>query len=1024
MNKNKLLQDYIFVAKYARNKGNRKETWEEAVDRVMAMHRKFLIGKLGDEVLVDSILDQVTPFYKEQRILGAQRALQWGGDHLLKKQFRMYNCSASYVDRPEFFGELMYILLSGAGVGMSVQKYHVAKLPEINSPGDQEPFIIPDSIEGWAEAVQQLMSAYFYGTALPIFDYSKIRPEGALVANEFKAPGPEPLRKALELLKDILDGAVGRKIRPMEAHDMSCILADAVISGAVRRSALISLFSIDDDEMMSCKTGDWFYKKPWLARSNNSAVILPDTPKEEYERIFKYVKEYGEPGFLFLDNEEIILNPCAEVGLYPILFDENGEKTGTGFGVCNLTEINAAKIKTEQDFYDAARAAAIMGTIQAMYTDFNFVSPYTKAIVERDALIGVGITGMAESYDIVFNPEYQRKAAEIVRKTNERFAEILGINPAARTTVVKPAGCRPKDGLVTCSDGIFTLEELLESHDVKNEWNDVEYTLNVIQGDKTNRINKTFRNGVDDVYEIRMQTGLVQKSTSNHKWFVKEKGFVETKNIKPGDILDIHLGVYNKKTNSKLKPSNHVKHKMDFTNRNLTFPEEVTADLSWLIGYLWGDGTMSNIGKRLRFIDQNKYNLDKVKIILKDLFNIKTIIKKSKDRDAYTIESGSIELWEWLIDNGIYKYATEDKKLNIIPKVIRESSKESIIAFFAGLIDADGCVHLPKNDHVKRLTLAQSYKKSITRHLQEIGMAVGLYFSHSFNTKGKNKQAIKDIVLMYLTSDSLEHSVKLLTNHSNKIQNTFPKYTLTSNKYLKARNHIIGKVKEIVYIGKEETFDVSIENDPWFYAGAVKSHNTSSLLLGTSSGIHPFHNYRYIRNVQANKNERALGIMEKVNPMMVQDGVWNKNDKVISFPVEKDAEEVMIAEDLIAIQFLELVKLTQNNWIANGTNLEHPSYQYVPKAVTHNVSNSCTIKPEEFDEVREYLWNNRQYFTGVSLIPSSGDLDYPQAPFVRVLDEVELSELYGPAAILAGGLNVDGIHAFGDLWLGYCTWKG
>jgi len=313
MSKDKLLQDYIFVSKYARNKGNRKETWEEAVDRVMDMHRKHLKGIGIMDVVIDDILNDVTGPYKEQRILGAQRALQWGGDQLLKHQFRLYNCSATYADRAEFFDELMYVLLTGAGVGYSVQWHHAEMMPEIVGPTDAtEVHIIGDSIEGWSEAVHALIMAYMAGAKKPIFDDSQVRPKGAPISGGFIAPGPAPLIKALELLEDILKKAISRHLTPLEIHEMATIIADAVISGGVRRAALICLFSADDEEMLSCKTGDWMHKKPWLARANNSAVILPDTPKEVYDNTFKYVKEYGEPGFAFLPDKHVVYNPSKK----------------------------------------------------------------------------------------------------------------------------------------------------------------------------------------------------------------------------------------------------------------------------------------------------------------------------------------------------------------------------------------------------------------------------------------------------------------------------------------------------------------------------------------------------------------------------------------------------------------------------------------------------------------------------------------------------------------------------------------
>ena len=312
MNNNKALQDFLFVSKYARTNGTKKETFEEAVDRIMGMHRKFIKGRYNvNSLKLEEYLGEVRQAYIDKHILGAQRALQWGGDQLLSKHTRMYNCAASYVDRVDFFRQLMFLLLSGAGVGYSVQKAHVNKLPTIEGvqPCISEEYVAEDSIEGWSECIKVLFEAYFYGHCKPQFNLSNIRPKGSFISGGFKAPGPEPLRKALELCEKILKGATNRKLTTVEASDLSCIIADAVISGGVRRAALLGLFSADDEEFMKYKTGNWFYEHNYRARVNVSAAVLPTTPYEVYENIFKNVKEYGEPGILFLKDINFVYNP-------------------------------------------------------------------------------------------------------------------------------------------------------------------------------------------------------------------------------------------------------------------------------------------------------------------------------------------------------------------------------------------------------------------------------------------------------------------------------------------------------------------------------------------------------------------------------------------------------------------------------------------------------------------------------------------------------------------------------------------
>jgi ribonucleoside-triphosphate reductase len=628
---------YKFQSSYAKyiDELGRKETWPESVDRVMQMHHTKLINKVTDKKRFNEYLAIVKKAYKNKTIAGSQRALQFGGAPILKHNSKMYNCLTSYCDRPQFFNECMYWLLSGCGVGFSVQTKHVEKLPNlIKREKGVKTFIIQDSIEGWADAVGVLLGSYLENSTFEDFkgyridfDFSLIRPRGSMISGGFKAPGPDGLRTSLIKVQELLDKTVNSDsfdgiFKSIVAYDVVMHMSDAVLSGGVRRSATICLFSPEDEDMLNAKTGDWYINNPQRARSNNSVLLVKNkTTRAEFAEIMKSVKNWGEPGFVWSEDEDILYNPCVEIGMYP-----QTEEGISGWQGCNLTTIVGGKIKTKEDFLNACIASAIMGTIQASYTDFKYVGKETKRIFDREALLGCSLTGWMENPTLLFDPALQREGAELIKKINKEVAELIGINQAARTTCVKPEG-------------------------------------------------------------------------------------------------------------------------------------------------------------------------------------------------------------------------------------------------------------------------------------------------------------------------------------------------------------------------------------------------NSSVLFDTSSGIHAHHFKRYFRNVQVNKEEDEGKFFTKINPKAVEESVWSANntDWVFSFPVEAP-EGSIFKESVLGVKQLEYVKLTQQNWVESGTNVELCMKPYI----RHNVSN--TINVDDWDEVEEYIYNNKEWFAGISLLSATGDRDFTQAPFQAVYTPKEINKMYGDASIFASGLIVDGLHCFDNLW--------
>jgi ribonucleoside-diphosphate reductase alpha chain len=472
-NGNQLASNIKFYSDYARfmEAESRTETWADSVARVMKMHRKKYAKQIKNNPELARALDFAEKAYLEKRILGSQRALQWGGEPMLKHEAKMYNCISGYADRIEFFQETMYWLLCGCGTGFSVQWHHVEKLPPVEPRnGNAKTFVILDSIEGWSDAVGCLISSYVspefktpfknYQGHHIAFDYSQIRPKGSKISGGFKAPGPDGLRASLGKIEELLDRVVREAtigdskyrghahLDPIHVYDIVMHLANAVLSGGVRRSATIALFSPDDAEMMKAKTGNWFVENPQRARSNNSAILVRDEiTYDQFCKIFESIHHYGEPGFVFVEDKDITVNPCVEIGMWPQT--EDGE---SGWQGCNLCEINGAYCDTPVKFYEACRAAAILGTLQAGYTNFRYIKGVSKEIFEREALLGVSVTGWTNNPAILFDTDIQEEGAEIIKITNKNIADLIGINQAARTTCVKPSG--NASVLLGCASGI------------------------------------------------------------------------------------------------------------------------------------------------------------------------------------------------------------------------------------------------------------------------------------------------------------------------------------------------------------------------------------------------------------------------------------------------------------------------------------------------------------------------------------------------------------------------------------------
>jgi ribonucleoside-triphosphate reductase len=469
MAQNEILGAVAFTAQYAHETENGRETWEEAVSRVEAMHeRRF--PWLKDEIRA------AFDFVRRKEVFPSQRSMQFGGAAIRRNNMRIYNCSFSPVDRSRFFAEAFWLLLSGCGTGFSVRQTHIKQLPRLLTPRELKErrpraYVVEDSIEGWANAANALIDQYlhrgYYADYAELqYDFSRIRPKGARISSGGRAPGAEPLRVALQkidhLLRSRIEDGLSR-LRSIDAFDIVMFLSEAVLSGGVRRSASIAIFDEDDQLMLTSKTGEWWRNNAQRAYANISAGIITDghETRASVDAVVEMSKQWGEPGVAFFPCEDIGTNPCAEIGLYPYRITRRGErvthptlaimrererlseagyKFESGWAVCNLTEINGALMRDRAHFEEASRVASFIGTLQASYTDVGYLTKLTQEIIEGEALLGVSITGMCENPVLLFDPETLEAGARAAISENIRTAERIGINRASRVTTIKPSG--------------------------------------------------------------------------------------------------------------------------------------------------------------------------------------------------------------------------------------------------------------------------------------------------------------------------------------------------------------------------------------------------------------------------------------------------------------------------------------------------------------------------------------------------------------------------------------------------------
>ena len=948
----KALQEYSFVSKYAKYDKTlkRRETWNEAVGRVEKMH-------LEKYPQITEEIKWAFGLVRQKRVLGSQRALQFGGEAILRKHPRIYNCVSGYCDRIRFFQEVLYLLLCGCGVGFSVQKHHINKLPRFNridlSSHHTEVFQIPDTIEGWSDALGILLSTYFdndefsefHGKTVE-FDYSLIRPKGAPLSYGGKAPGPEPLQRSLEIIRDLLDqcllnGQTG--LKPINAYDIIMHSSDAVLAGGIRRSATICLFSIDDLEMMQAKTGNWFIDNPQRGRSNNSVVLEKNKIDfVTFQNIMDNVKQFGEPGFAFVDDLEVLFNPCQS----------SSSIVMTPLGLRTFGDIQAGDIIWSES-----------GWTKIMKKWSNGIQPVYKYKTRAGYFLGT------ENHRVVQNGQkLEVKYAESIDILSGNFTtdKIVLDEKIIMDGLIIGDGTKASNNLVCLIIGEDD-QDYFDS-EVKNLiYKSVakECIYKVDTSIKAIELPVTYLRTIPDRFKFGDKSticsflrGLYSANGSvvDNRITLKQASF---KIIEDVQLMLSYLGIFSYYTINK--PS-----LVQFRNGEYLCKQSYDLNIS---------RDREKFVKLIGFIQ--KYKNDKIDITKKRNFK----------KESYEIVEkeyvGDEEVFDITVDNESHTYWTGGHNVsNCVEIALYGYTEDGRSGFQAcNLCEING----------KKIKSIEDFKEVCTA-AAIIGTCQAGYTD--FGYLGPATKEITDQeALLGVSITGIMDS---------------PDIILDPN----TQQEMAQLVKRI---NKEIAAKIGI--NPAARTTCVKPAGSTSCVLGTASGIHPHHAKRYFRRVQSNKMEAPGQLFRSMNPLAVEESVWSANntDNVLTFCIEVP-DGAKTKNDLSAIELLDIVKNTQDNWVTYGKDAD----LCVKPWLMHNVSNTIHIKDNEWEDVTKYIYQNQNHFSGISLLPSSGDLDYPQAPFTHVSTPREILQEYGDGSLMASGLIVDGLRLFDNNLFAAC----
>jgi len=1026
MSATQALMDYTFVSKYARWLKNekRRETWEEAVNRVREMmHEKY------EDKDVHEDIDFAYDMMRRKRVLGSQRCLQYGGQPALQKNARVFNCTASYCDRLRVFQEAFWLLLCGCGVGLSIQKHHINKLPKLSDKRlkgrkrSSQKFVVPDTIEGWADCVGVLLTSYYdipveerfekYVDAEVEFDYSKIRPGGSFLSSGVgKAPGPDGLRTAVKNIQQLLDARIneGRtKLAPIDCGDIFLHTGEATLSGGVRRSSGILLFSADDKDMRLCKTGNWLQNHPQRARANISEVLHRETTDyDSFKDIIQYTKEYGDPGFMWVDDLEELRNPCVTKDTMIVTKD----------GLDCVEHLNTNK-------------------------------SYFTTIVD------------GEKYNSTFFYQTGNKPVYEVQFKSGRILKLTGNHRIMR------------------NDGVWKKLDDLNIGDKVKVHNHRELLKNIDRNSKEYAQGYCLGHIIGDGYLSHTDKSAHMCWWGKDRWDQRTRGF-ELLNQAHFDSNSQYKKVKHNNVRASIQSTklySFLDNQGCIANKELTI-QSICGNWSYLSGLLAGyfdaDGyVVSNTDKGccVRLTSISLSNLQLVQNIL-NAFGINSTIYKNRLQEGYyKLPDGHGDLKQYwcntqhdlhiskdnlvilrniikfeqphkerllndIIDSYIrkpYRDKFEDtiESISLLPEEdVFDCTVSDIEAFSANGVYVHNCGEIGMwaydiIDEDKFNKFLENYDgQGYKRNNKNIGLESGWQMCNLGTINAPTVRTIEEY-------HEWGRAAAIITT----LQSGFTEfgYLTPASKHICERESLIGvsitgimeneelilessNQRKVARTIKQVNTEIAnkIGINPAARCTTIKPEGTGSLVLGVSSGIHPHHSKRYLRRIQANITENPYQHFKTTNPLACEKSVWaaNDTDEIALFPIEvKDGAK--LKNQLPALTLLEIVKSLQQNWIRVGKTEE----LCTRPCLSHNVSNTIQVKPDEWDEVTLWIYRNRNYISGITLLPQSGDKDYPQAPFTAVYLPHEIVREYGDAALWTSGLIEIGLRAFNNnLW--------